>query len=93
MTKTALRLAAIVMSILLVAAGCHRAEKPAATGTAATQTVAPAPAQPSPTGTDAMTQTVEVEDSRSEEDGGVNSDNSGKATPKTARRPAKTRKH
>ena len=36
-----------------------------------TQTIAPAAAQPAPTGTDAMTQTVEVEDSRSEADGGV----------------------
>jgi hypothetical protein len=40
-------------------------------GAVQTQTIAPAAAQPSPTGTDAMTQTVDVEDGRSVDDGGV----------------------
>lgn len=38
---------------------------------AQTQTIAPAVAQPAPTGTDQMTQTVDVEDGRSEDDGGA----------------------
>jgi hypothetical protein len=36
-----------------------------------TQTIAPAAAQPAPNGNDAMTQTVDVEDSRSVAEGGV----------------------
>ena len=47
----------------------ERRHEPA--GTVQTQTIAPAAAQPSPTGTDAMTQTVDVEDGRSVDDGGV----------------------
>ena len=48
--------------------GCRRHND--RTGSAVqTQTIAPAAAQPAPN--DAMTQTVDVEDNRSEEDGGV----------------------
>jgi hypothetical protein len=93
---TALRFALILTLLVPSLAACHRRESAASGNTttaATTQTIAPAAAQPAPTGTDAMTQTVEVEDSRSEEDGGVNSDNSGKATAKTARPSAKTKKH
>jgi cell division septation protein DedD len=49
---------------------------------AQTQTIAPAVAQPAPTGTESMTQTVNVDDSRSEEDGGTST------APKTASKPA-----
>ena len=52
-------------------AGCnrHRANN---TGAETTQTIAPATAQPAAVGTDtAMTQTVEIEDSRSDADGGT----------------------
>ena len=63
----------ILSAIALLLCACHRRES-RAQGSAqgpATQTIAPADARPAPTGTDAMTQTVEVEDSRSEEDGGA----------------------
>ena len=58
-----------MMGLLATAtAGCRRDHDRAA-GAVQTQTIAPAAAQPAPN--DAMTQTVDVEDSRSEEDGGV----------------------
>ena len=52
----------------LVCAGCAR-HKSGAASQPTTQTIAPADAQPAPNGTDPMTQTVEVDDSRSESDG------------------------
>ena len=52
----------------LVCAGCAR-HKSGAASAPTTQTIAPADAQPAPNGTDSMTQTVEVDDSRSESDG------------------------
>ena len=52
----------------LVCAGCAR-HKSGAPSELTTQTIAPADAQPAPNGTDPMTQTVEVDDSRSESDG------------------------
>ena len=57
----------------------------------ATQTIAPADARPAPTGTDAMTQTVEVEDSRSEEDGGAPA--AAPPVNKGAPKPAPKKKH
>jgi|GEM_PF-2986717 len=54
---------------LVAAAACGKRES-AATGSA-TETIAPAPPQPATTGTDALTQTVDVEDSRSEAEGGA----------------------
>jgi hypothetical protein len=81
--KTALSVVVLFVCVLALG-GCKR-EGAAASGNAAqheqTQTIAPAAAQPAPTGTDAMTQTVEVEDSRSEEDGGVLTN--GQSTAKT----------
>jgi hypothetical protein len=47
-----------------------RAHTPAP-GSVTTQTVAPAAAQPAPTGSEAMTQTVNVDDGRSEEEGAI----------------------
>ena len=63
----------ILGAIVILFVACHRREShaPAANQVPTTQTIAPADARPAPTGTDAMTQTVEVEDSRSEEDGGA----------------------
>ena len=52
------------------------------------QTIAPAVAQPAPTGTDQMTQTVDVEDGRSEDDGGAIT-NPQKAKTPAAKPPAK----
>ncbi|HKO59225.1 MAG TPA: hypothetical protein VJ276_25385 [Thermoanaerobaculia bacterium] len=65
----------VVMLLPVVLALCacreRKSGEPGAPGTPNTQTIAPAQAEPTPTGTDAMTQTVDIEDSRSEEDGGV----------------------
>ncbi len=55
---------------------------------AQTQTIPPAVAQPTPTGTESMTQTVDVEDSRSEDDGGAIT-NPQKAKTPAAKPPAK----
>ena len=61
---------ALVLAIVALT-GC-RGERAAQTATAgATQTIAPASAPPAPNGSDAMTQTVDVEDSRSEAEGGT----------------------
>lgn len=76
MKKTTCRLllAAVILS------GCADRDVSSEAGDT-TQTVAPAAAQPSPTGTDAMTQTVNVEDGRSEDEGAAASDHyAGKAT-------------
>jgi hypothetical protein len=60
----------LMLSLFFVAlAGC-REQKAAQTTTAATQTMAPAAAPAAPNGSDAMTQTVDVEDSRSEAEAG-----------------------
>ena len=82
---------AILVSFIVLVAACrgHRAAENGSTAT--TQTVAPAAAQPAPTGTDAMTQTVDVGDGRSEEDGGVST-----TATTAAKKPApakKTKKH
>jgi hypothetical protein len=70
----------------LLTAGCHRS-RPGGNSGVQTETIAPANAQPAPTGTDALTQTTEVEDSRSEADGGVTSP----AATSTAKAPAKAK--
>lgn len=70
----------VVLSLSIAALTGCRGEKGAQTATAgATQTIAPASAPAAANGTDALTQTVDVEDSRSEAEGGTLS-NSG-ATP------------
>ena len=91
MKKTVL-LSIVMTTACVVVAGCHREQK---TNVPVTQTIAPVAAQPAPTGTDAMTQTVEVEDSRSEEDGGtttVASSTGATKTTKTAKTPPKKKK-
>lgn len=52
----------------LAIGGCRRESK---AGSASTETIAPAAAQPDSSGTEGMTQTVDIEDSRSEADGGA----------------------
>ena len=59
----------MIMMLALAAAACHRGSSD--TKNVQTQTIAPAAAQPAPNGSDAMTQTVDVEDSRSVAEGGV----------------------
>jgi hypothetical protein len=63
-----------VVSLIVLAFACRDRKHATSPGSVQTQTVAPAAAQPSPTGTDAMTQTVDVGDGRSEADGGVMTD-------------------
>jgi hypothetical protein len=61
----------MILFAALALAGCPRREQKKETTPATTQTIAPAAARPDTAGTDAMTQTVELDDSRSEDDGGV----------------------
>ena len=58
----------VVMLAALLGASCSR-HKGGAPPQPTTQTIAPAAAKPAPDGSDTMTQTVEVDDSRSESDG------------------------
>lgn len=73
----------LLMSVLLLAAACQ-SKKEAQGADVTTQTVAPAAAQPDTSGTDAMTQTVDLGDSRSEEDGGTSTIHEGALRPMTA---------
>ena len=60
----------LIMTLPLALAACRgRAGDPSKN--VQTQTIAPAAAQPAPNGNDAMTQTVDVEESRSVAEGGV----------------------
>jgi hypothetical protein len=59
----------LTMLCALPFAACNRQET-AATGEV-TETIAPATPQPAPTGTDAMTQTVDIEAGRTDAEGGV----------------------
>lgn len=89
MRKTA-ALLLIVMSIAVLAAGCGwRKSSSSATTTTVTQTIAPAAGQPAVNGGDAVTQTVDVEDGRSEDDGGVLTNPSRGKTTTAAKAPAK----
>ncbi len=75
---------------MLLATACERRTGGATNSPGpTTQTIAPAAAQPAPTGTDAMTQTVEVEDSRSEAEGGVITKQGTTTTTTKATRPVK----
>ena len=58
----------LTMLCALSFAACNRQET-AATGEV-TETIAPAAPQPAPTGTDAMTQTVDIEAGRTDAEGG-----------------------
>ena len=94
---TRVRNSVLILSVIVILfAACHRRES-RATNTPqqpATETIAPADARPAPPGTDAMTQTVDVEDSRSEEDGGGSASTAPPPT-KTAPKPkpAAKKKH
>jgi hypothetical protein len=89
--KTARLSLLIVLSLVLLVPAC-RGRKSSATSTApTTQTIAPANGQPSTNGGDAVTQTVDVEDGRSEDDGGVLT-NPQKAKTPAAKPPVKKKK-
>lgn len=65
-----MRLIGALLAVALVFAGCRGRE--AVVGEdGVSGTIAPAEPQPAPTGTDAMTQTVNIEDSRTDAEGGV----------------------
>jgi hypothetical protein len=70
--KTAPWKLAAALLLLVAVAGCKKAEQ--AGGTAATETISPAQPQPEQTGTGDLTQTVDVEDSRSEAEGAALTD-------------------
>jgi hypothetical protein len=95
--KTATLSLLIMMMLALSAANCRGRKSSSATGTAQnTQTIAPAAAQPAVNGGDAVTQTVDVEDGRSEDDGGVlTNPQSAKTAPaqKPATKPAAKKRH
>jgi hypothetical protein len=78
---------AAAMIVCTLSACPRREEKSSVEGTA---TIAPAAGQPAPTGTDAMTQTVDVEDSRSEAEGaGLTETAATTTTTASAKPPAK----
>ena len=95
MKKTATLSLLILLTLALSAFDCRGRKSSSATGTAQTQTIAPAAAQPAVNGGDAVTQTVDVEDGRSEEDGGVltNPQSAKTTTAKSAPKPAAKKKH
>lgn len=69
MKSSTIRSLVAIVSILLALGACRGKENAAADD--GTATIAPAQPQPQPTGTDAMTQTVEVGDGRSVNEGGA----------------------
>jgi hypothetical protein len=97
--KTATLSFLILLTLAVSAFDCRGRKSSSATGTAqTTQTIAPAAAQPAVNGGDAVTQTVDVEDGRSEDDGGVltNPQTAKKPVPTTAKpapKPAAKKKH
>ncbi len=82
----------LALTCLLFVAGACRGRGGSARGTVRTDTIAPPPPQPAPTGTDAMTQTVDIEDSRSVDDGGVLTNPPAGKTTTVATKTAKTAK-
>lgn len=62
----------LLLLVVITLHSCRERVSASSSGKAsATDTIAPATGQPAPNGNDAMTQTVDVEDGRSESDGGV----------------------
>jgi hypothetical protein len=79
----------IVTTFVLFATGCQWRKSAAVTTTApTTQTIAPAAGQPAVNGGDAVTQTVDIEDGRSD-DGGVLTNPQTAKAPGAAKTPAK----
>jgi hypothetical protein len=95
--KTATLSFLILLTLAVSAFDCRGRKSSSSTGTAqTTQTIAPAAAQPAVNGGDAVTQTVDVEDGRSEDDGGVLTNPQKKpatSTAKPAPKPAAKKKH
>ncbi|HEX8172375.1 MAG TPA: hypothetical protein VF824_17710 [Thermoanaerobaculia bacterium] len=73
MKKSSTRILIVLFAAAVAFASCNGRE--AASKDGGTETIAPAQPQPASSGTDeAMTQTVDIEDSRSEADGGALTD-------------------
>jgi hypothetical protein len=72
--RIALRSIVVLFCIAAAALACGKRTQNQPASRVKTETVAPAVAQPAANGTDAMTQTVDVGDGRSEADGGVDTD-------------------
>lgn len=68
---TPIRKLLLITSLPLALLACRGREGAAAQGAQTTQTIAPAEAKPAPNDNEALTQTVDVEDNRSEAEGGV----------------------
>ena len=80
MTKSTVKKTALaILALLLVVAGC-KGRMAGGGGAGHTETIAPAASKPAPTTPDAMTQTVDIEDSRTEAEGGVLTDTASTAT-------------
>ncbi|HYC60003.1 MAG TPA: hypothetical protein VEK79_10620 [Thermoanaerobaculia bacterium] len=67
MKRAIVSIVVLVLALALALGGCRNSEQKA--GDEATQTIAPAKPQPDLTGSDAMTQTVDVEKGRAENEG------------------------
>lgn len=79
MKRSIASIVVITAVLTLAMPGCKGREQRGAGGEA-TETIAPAAPQPAPTGTEAMTQTVDVEAGRSEAEGGVLTNDPGVQT-------------
>ena len=82
MTRKALQSILFVLAVVVLPLACKERNE-AGGDSAETQTIPSAAAQPAETGTDAMTQTVELQDGRSEAEGGVLSSPTSTATATT----------
>jgi predicted small secreted protein len=65
--KTGIRLIILLVAVALVLGGCR--DRGVGADGEVTETIAPAAPQPAPMGADALTQTIDVEDSRSDAEG------------------------
>jgi hypothetical protein len=95
--KTATLSFLVVIALALVFGGCRgRGAAASNSGAPSTATIAPAAAKPDTSGTEVMTQTVDIGDSRSEAEGGITTqvpaNNTSKTPPHPATRPVKKTK-
>ena len=88
---TPIRKLLLITSLPLALVAC-RGREGAAQGAQQTQTIAPAAAKPAPNDSEALTQTVDVEQGRSEAEGGVLSTSPPPAAKKAPTPPVKKKK-
>ncbi len=89
---TPLRKLLTALALPLALAACHRRGGDPAHGAQSTETIPPAAAKPAPNDNEALTQTVDVEDGRSEAEGGTAAAAPAKAGAKKSPAPAKKKK-